>query len=154
MAGWAIRPADGTRHQGIGRGAGMEGFEIGNDLPVRSVLEESTLRGCREDSFSSAQSGEQLSKRFRVAPVVRGELVFDLQAAKRCTVRLKCSEGAAAEVRGLAFEVQDMDEDLSSAQTSRVVSLQQQERVEAIHRRSTRNTEKVKRLRGPAGEGG
>ena len=89
MGGWTIRPPDSTGVKGIRRGVGKEGFEIGNDTFIHSVLEESTLRGCREDSFSSARSGEQLSNHSRVAPVVRGELVFDLQTAKRCTVRLE-----------------------------------------------------------------
>jgi hypothetical protein len=47
-----------------------------------------------------------------------------------------------------------MDEDLPAVETFRVPFLQLQEHVEAVHRRSTCNAEKVKRLCGLAGESG
>jgi hypothetical protein len=68
MEGGTIRPTDGADYKGIRWRGGEEDLEIGNNLLVRSVVEESTLRGCREHSVSSAQPGEQLAKRFVPAP--------------------------------------------------------------------------------------
>ncbi len=132
----------------VARRALAQHLQVGEDLRVGAILEETALGGGDHRVVFRVQRVDPRTERARVRPVIRDDMEGGIEAVEWGALRLQRAQGARSEGRAGRIDVQHVDQDSSADERLPALAAKEDQRVQAVHGRPAADVEQV---RGPAG---